>query len=71
MSNHLKWFSVGQASKFVGLQPSTIKRLIKTGQLRSCSIPGDIKQWRRIPREDLLMLQREMERNLRTGGAER
>jgi excisionase family DNA binding protein len=68
MAKHLKWYSVRQAARFVGLQPSTIKRLVDSGQLRHAVIPGDIKKWRRIPVEDLLALQRAMERELRSGG---
>lgn len=64
VSSRLKWLSVGAAAKFVGLETTTIKRLVKDGRLRAVVIPGDAGKWRRIPREDLLTLQREMERGV-------
>ncbi len=59
-----KWFSIKQASEFLGLDRTTVKRLVDTGQLRSIVLPGDAGKWRRIPKQDLETMQRGMEREL-------
>jgi excisionase family DNA binding protein len=63
-STHLKWFAVSEAAQFVGVNVSAIRRAIREGRLRVTPFPGH-KRWRRIPKEDLVALQRMMENNLR------
>ena len=67
MSFTRKWFTIGQPAEFLGLDKSTVKHLVDTGQLRATVIPGSVRQWRRIPKQDLLQLQRGMERGLEGG----
>ena len=63
-SKHVRFLTVGQAALVAGLERGTIARLVKAGRLRSCTIPGDIKQYRRIPRAEVETLMRLMEEGL-------
>ena len=63
LSGHLKYFSTTQAAIFLGLDTSTVKRMIDRGALKSVVIPGDCR-WRRIPLLDLQALRGAMEREL-------
>ena len=66
-SKHVRFLTVGQAALVAGLERGTIARLVRNGRLRSCTIPGDIKQYRRIPRSEVETLMRLMEEGLTDG----
>jgi excisionase family DNA binding protein len=61
---HVHFLTIGEAALLSGLARGTIKRLVEDGRLASCTIPGDVKRWRRVSRSDVLALRREMEEQL-------
>jgi excisionase family DNA binding protein len=63
-SKHVRFLTVGQAALVAGLERGTIARLVKQGRLASTVIPGDVKQYRRIPRAEVETLMRLMEEGL-------
>ena len=60
---HLRYFSTMQAAIFLGLDKTTVKRLIDRGALASVVIPGDCR-WRRVHLTELQALKAAMEREL-------
>jgi excisionase family DNA binding protein len=59
---HVHFLSIAQAAALAGLDRNTIKRLVRQQLLRTVKLPGG--EWRRIPRQEILALRRNLERQM-------